>query len=451
MAVSFGHYGEQSQLTRDVETCCGLSRGTCYVSPMAQPCVLALATIVALGCACSKHEVTKPGAAASVASPLTSAAIGLASAAPADTPIVIPPNWPHDELQTSKGPLTIIPIHHGSVLFVHDNKAIYVDPTSEGYYEGLPKANFIFVTHAHPDHLDPKQISKLKGPNTSIVTAPEIGRTVGAQWILKNGESRLFGSFTVQAVPAYNTVRGPEPGKLYHPKGEGNGYLFTFGGKRVYVSGDTECALEIKALRDIDIAFVCMRLPYTMPPSEAAECIKAFQPKVVYPYHYQGSNLDELKNALKSERGIELRVRDWYRNGPPPNESPLAKMLPDRAGPFIAAPLKSEPEFVRREYSRGRTKISVTIAVAGAASITFDEWLKMSGTSPAVSLDAPANSAAGFYDCAGPGVDASCNVHIHFRVGYHLELMGEGKARRGDFDALLKALPIRRLAQLPPG
>jgi len=451
MAVSFGHYGAKGRLTSSVESRCGLGRGTCYVSLMAQPSVLALAMIAALPFACSKHEVTKPGAAASVVAPRASAVIGLASSAPTDTPIVIPPNWPRDVLQTSKGTLTIVPIHHGSVLFVHENKAIYVDPTSEGYYEGLPKANFIFVTHAHPDHLDPKQISDLKGPNTSIVTAPEIGRAVGAQWTLKNGESRLFGSFMVQAVPAYNTVRGPEPGKLYHPKGEGNGYLFTFGGKRVYVSGDTECALEIKALRDIDIAFVCMRLPYTMPPSEAAECIKAFQPKVVYPYHYQGSNLDELRNALKGQPGIELRIRDWYRKGPPANESPLATMLPDRAGPFIAAPLTSEPEFVRREYSRGKTKISVTIAVAGATPITFDEWVKMSGTSPAINLDAPPNSAAGFYDCAGPGADASCNVHIHFRVGYHLELMGEGKARRGDFDALLKALPIRQLAQLPPG
>jgi len=127
---------------------------------------------------------------------------------------------------------------------------------------------------------------------------------------------------------------------------------------------------------------------------------------------------------------------------------PLEAMLPNQAGPFTASALISEPQFVRRQYARGATKISVTLAVAGATPITFEEWVKMSGTSPAVKLDAPEKSAAGFYDCTSERASAPCNVHIHFRAGYHLELMGEGKARRADFDILLKGLPIRKLAEL---
>lgn len=125
-------------------------------------------------------------------------------------------------------------------------------------------------------------------------------------------------------------------------------------------------------------------------------------------------------------------------------------MLPDKAGPFVATPLVVEPRFVRREYSEGETKISVTIANAGATPMSFEEWVKMSSTSPVVKLDAPAELAFGFYDCALPDAEAPCNVHIHFRAGYHLELMGEGKARRADFDVLLNNLPIRGLAERSP-
>jgi hypothetical protein len=186
-----------------------------------------------------------------------------------------------------------------------------------------------------------------------------------------------------------------------------------------------------------------------MPPAEAAECIKTFQPKIVYPYHYQTSNLDELKAALKDQAAIDIRLRDWYHEGPPTNRSSLSNMLPDKAGPYTAGPLVVDSQFVRREYSRGSTKISVTIAVAGATPMNYDEWVRMSGTSPAVRLDVPANSGAGFYDCDAAGPEAVCNVHIHLRSGYHIELMGQGKAHRADFHALLRGLPMRALATTP--
>ncbi len=217
-----------------------------------------------------------------------------------------------DSIATSKGTLTITPIRHATILFGFDKKEIYVDPTSEGKYDGLPKADYIFVTHSHPDHFDKKVIETLKQPTTAIIGPPDVAHELASAVVMKNGDKERFGSFDVEAVASYNLVRGPKPGQLYHPKGQWDGFIFTFGDKRVYVSGDTECTAEMKALTNIDIAFVCMRLPYTMPPAEAAECIKAFKPKILYPYHYQTSNLDELTSALKDEKGIEVRIRDWY-------------------------------------------------------------------------------------------------------------------------------------------
>ena len=403
-----------------------------------------------LASACSHKEATPKKEINKAPAQSGKNAGGIGSAAPVTPPIEIATNWPRDTIQTSSGPLIIVPIRHASILFVFNNMAIYIDPTSDGYYEGLPKANFILVTHGHPDHLDDKQIRGLKADSTSIVTPPDLAQATGAAWSMKNGDTHWFGSFMVEAVPAYNLVRGPAPGQLYHPKGQGNGYVFTFGDKRIYVSGDTECTPEMKALKNIDIAFVCMRLPYTMPPAEAAACIKAFQPKIIYPYHYQTSNLDELKSTLKDQAAIDVRIRDWYHDGPPSNGNSIAKILPDKAGPFAASPLIVDSQFVRRQYSHGSTKISVTIAEPAATPIMFDDWVKQSGTSPAVKLDLPVNSAAGFYDCDGTGPKAFCNVHIHMRSGYHLELMGEGHAYRADFDTLLRFLPLRKLATNSP-
>jgi L-ascorbate metabolism protein UlaG (beta-lactamase superfamily) len=109
----------------------------------------------------------------------------------------------------------------------------------------------------------------------------------------------------------YNLKRGPSAGKLFHDKGRGNGYILTYGGKRFYFSGDTEGIPEMRALKNIDVAFVCMNLPYTMPPDEAAEAVRAFHPKIVYPYHYRGSDLSVFEKALAGS-GIEVRILDWY-------------------------------------------------------------------------------------------------------------------------------------------
>jgi L-ascorbate metabolism protein UlaG (beta-lactamase superfamily) len=223
-----------------------------------------------------------------------------------------------DVVPTSRGELRIVPIHHGSVLFELAGKAYYVDPYHEGNFDGLPKADFVFITHAHPDHFDPEALEKLKKPSTVYVVPPSVAeklaikRSEGNPIILKEGDKKNIGGIGVETVAMYNIKRGPSAGKLYHDKGWGEGFVLTFGDKRVYVSGDTECTPEMRALKDIDVAFVCMNLPYTMPPSEAAECIAAFKPKIVYPYHYRGSDLGELDKGLADTKGIEVRKRAWY-------------------------------------------------------------------------------------------------------------------------------------------
>ncbi len=217
-----------------------------------------------------------------------------------------------DTVSTSQGPLKITPIKHASVMLEFDGKVIHVDPWSQGDYAGLPKADVILITDIHGDHMDPAKIAEIKKGNTVIVAPAAVSKTVTEATVINNGESKTIAGIQVEAIPMYNLVRGPSAGKFFHDKGRGNGYVLTLGGKRIYFSGDTECVPEIKALKNIDVAFMTMNLPYTMPPEEAAECVKAFKPKIVYPYHYRNSDLSVFTNALNSDKGIEVRLRTWY-------------------------------------------------------------------------------------------------------------------------------------------
>ena len=217
-----------------------------------------------------------------------------------------------DTIETAHGPLKITPIKHASLMLEFQGKVIHIDPWSQGDYSGLPKADVIMITDIHGDHMDPAKINEVKKSGTVIVAPAAVAKTVTEATVLNNGESKTIAGITIEAVPMYNLVRGPSQGKLFHDRGRGNGYVLALGGKRIYISGDTECIPEMKGLKDIDIAFVCMNLPYTMPPAEAAECVKAFKPKIVYPYHYRDSDLNVFANALKPEKGIEVRMRKWY-------------------------------------------------------------------------------------------------------------------------------------------
>jgi L-ascorbate metabolism protein UlaG (beta-lactamase superfamily) len=264
--------------------------------------------------ACSGDEPKKPAPTApqSISQPAApqSAAIQ-ASATPSTAPAT--PAGP-DTIETSAGPLKITPITHASLLLEVGGKAIYVDPWSQGDFTGRPKADLILITDIHQDHLDPQAIALLRTDKTAII-APEAVAAKSPDLkaiVLKNGERRAWEGIDIEAVPMYNLQRGPSPGALYHDKGRGNGYILTIGGKRLYLSGDTECTPEMRALKDIDVAFVCMNLPYTMPPAEAAACVKEFRPKIVYPYHYRDSSLEEFQKGLAGVEGIEVRLRDWY-------------------------------------------------------------------------------------------------------------------------------------------
>jgi L-ascorbate metabolism protein UlaG (beta-lactamase superfamily) len=212
---------------------------------------------------------------------------------------------------TSAGPVKITPLYHASTLIEAGGKAIYLDPAKPAKFTGHPKADLILITDIHPDHMDPASIAEVSKAGTEILAPPAVVETVTTAKPIANGESKTWQGWTIDAVPAYNLTRGPAPGKLFHDKGRGNGYVLTYGGVRFYFSGDTEGVPEMRALKNIDVAFVCMNLPYTMPPDEAADAVKAFHPKVVIPYHYRGSDLAVFQKGLEGT-GIEVRLLEWY-------------------------------------------------------------------------------------------------------------------------------------------
>lgn len=217
-----------------------------------------------------------------------------------------------DQLQTARGPVGIFPLQHGTLRLEFDGKHIYVDPWSSAPLPDSPKADLVLITDIHGDHLDPEAVAKVSKPGTIVVGPAAVAKQMPGVQVLANGEQKKWFGVKVLGVPMYNHKRGPEPGKLFHDPGRGNGYVLTLGGKRLYLSGDTACTKEMKALENIDVAFVCMNLPYTMPPNEAAECVAAFKPKVVYPYHYRGSDLSVFQKGLEKEAGVEVRLRKWY-------------------------------------------------------------------------------------------------------------------------------------------
>ena len=217
-----------------------------------------------------------------------------------------------DTEKTSAGDLVITPVRHGSLMLQFAGKVIHIDPWSQGDYSSLPRADLIFITDIHGDHMDRAILDKLKKESTVIIAPAAVAKTITEATVMANGEKKRIGDIEVEAVPMYNLQRGPQPGALFHTKGRGNGYILTLGGKRLYLSGDTEAIPEMRALKNIDIAFVCMNLPYTMTPEEAASAVRDFRPRIVYPYHYRGSDTKAFAAALAGEKGIEVRLREWY-------------------------------------------------------------------------------------------------------------------------------------------
>jgi L-ascorbate metabolism protein UlaG (beta-lactamase superfamily) len=215
-----------------------------------------------------------------------------------------------DVVKTGAGDLEITFIGHGTLMFTFGGRVIHVDPVGQyADYGKLPKADLILITHEHRDHLDPKVVETLRKPDTRIVVNQAGASQVAGGTVMKNGEVKTVAGLKIEAVPAYNLVHKRESGEPFHPKGRGNGYVVTFGEKRVYVAGDTENTPEMKALKNIDIAFLPMNLPYTMTPEMVADAAKAFKPKILYPYHYGKTDTARLVALLKDSQGIEVRVR----------------------------------------------------------------------------------------------------------------------------------------------
>ena len=224
-----------------------------------------------------------------------------------------------DSYPTSMGSLTVQPIMHASLILSVKGVTIYADPNGASLFAGMTPPDIILITDIHGDHFDVKTIDSLKTAST-ILVMPQVcadklpEADMAHLVVLKNGDESTQMGIKIMAIPMYNL---PESPTAMHTKGRGNGYVLTIGGKRVYLSGDTQGIPEMRSLKNIDIAFVCMNLPYTMTVDEAASAVLSFQPKVVYPYHYRGkdglSDVNKFKTLVDAgQKPIDVILRDWY-------------------------------------------------------------------------------------------------------------------------------------------
>lgn len=220
----------------------------------------------------------------------------------------VPPEY--DKVSTSVGNVEMHFIGHASLMFKVNGFFIYFDPVrSSGDYRFLPKADIILVTHEHYDHLDVKLIDELKKPETVIFCNENSISQITSAMAMNAGDRQEINNIVIEAVPAYNIVHERTPGQPFHPKGAGVGYILTIGGTRFYIAGDTENTPEMKSLKNIDVAFLPMNLPYTMTPEMVADAARAFKPGILYPYHLGETNTDEIVRLLK-DSGITVRIRN---------------------------------------------------------------------------------------------------------------------------------------------
>ncbi len=221
-----------------------------------------------------------------------------------------------DTFNTANGSVSVHPVSHASFVLNTPETVIYNDPVGGAQlYSQLPPADLILITHEHGDHYDVDTLTALMGENTVLLTNPAVlemlpGELKERASAIGNGDSTDILNIGIEAVPAYNLT---EERLKYHPEGRDNGYVLTVDGMRIYVGGDTEATPEMRALSDIDLAFVPMNLPYTMGVEQAAEGVADFAPKVMYPYHYKGSDIDAFEKLL-SEANADIKVMrgPWY-------------------------------------------------------------------------------------------------------------------------------------------
>lgn len=230
------------------------------------------------------------------------------------TSIAQPPS--PDQIETENGVITIQPIQHGTVVLSWDGNTIYVDPFggSEAF-NGIDSPDLILITDIHGDHMNVETLDALDTEGTVIVVPQAVADQLPEPYkdqlvVIGNGETTEQLDISIRAIPMYNL---PENDESRHPRGRGNGYILTMGNKNIYLSGDTEDIPEMRSLEDIDVAFVCMNLPYTMDVNQAADAVLDFEPEIVYPYHYRGQDTKKFRELVTSKNGdIDVRLRDWY-------------------------------------------------------------------------------------------------------------------------------------------
>jgi len=215
-----------------------------------------------------------------------------------------------DTIPTSKGDLRITFLGHATLMFEFGGLTIHVDPVGRyADYAALPKADIILVTHEHGDHMDKAAIDKITAKQTVLLLTDACARQLNSGVVMKNGDVKQVKGVKIEAVPAYNIVHVRAPGQPFHPKGAGNGYVITFGDKRVYVAGDTENIPEMARLAGVDCALLPMNLPYTMTPEMVAEAARVLKPKILYPYHFGDTDTSKLRRLLPDADKIEIRIR----------------------------------------------------------------------------------------------------------------------------------------------
>ncbi|WKN29713.1 MBL fold metallo-hydrolase [Porifericola rhodea] len=228
-----------------------------------------------------------------------------------------------DKVETKRGDLEIQPVLHSTMVMKWNGKTIYTDPYGgEESFAQYAAPDLVLITDIHGDHLNVETLQALNLENSELIAPQAVidqleGSSVKFKKIhaLANGEDTDWQDIKIEAVPMYNL---PETEDSRHPKGRGNGYILEVGGKRVYISGDTEDIPEMRNLKDIDVAFVCMNLPYTMDINQAADAVLAFKPAIVYPFHFRGgggkfSDVESFKKMVNAKNDqIEVRLRKWY-------------------------------------------------------------------------------------------------------------------------------------------
>jgi len=225
-----------------------------------------------------------------------------------------------DKIETSSGPMMIQPVNHGSLVLTWNNKTIYIDPYPNAKaFDGIAPADLILITDIHGDHLNAETLNAIETSKAKLIVPQAVAdqlpeKLKGKGTVLANGKKITEAGITISAIPMYNLPEAPDS---RHTKGRGNGYVLSLGEKTVYISGDTEDIPEMRKLKNIDIAFVCMNLPYTMDIEQASSAVLEFKPKMVYPYHYRGQGgladvegFKKLVNAVNPS--IDVRLRNWY-------------------------------------------------------------------------------------------------------------------------------------------